>query len=80
MEGYFVKEESIFEKCGSNIRDAITVIANRYIADNPEYRFTLRAFSKNGFMQMPDGRYDIDFDGKYPNAPLGKNAYAFAMN
>ncbi|MDI9481611.1 MAG: glycoside hydrolase family 88 protein [Bacillota bacterium] len=79
MEGYFVKEESIFEKCGSNIRDAITVIANRYIADNPEYRFTLRAFSKNGFMQMPDGRYDIDFDGKYPNAPLGKNAYAFAM-
>jgi hypothetical protein len=48
MEGYFVKEESIFEKCGSNIRDAITVIANRYIADNPEYRFTLRAFSKNG--------------------------------
>jgi rhamnogalacturonyl hydrolase YesR len=79
MGRYFIEEESILEKCDGDIRDVMRVISNRYIGNNPEYHFTLRVYSKNGFMQMPDGRYDLDFERKYPTAPSGKHAYAFAM-
>ncbi|NLO38131.1 MAG: hypothetical protein GX115_01455 [Ruminiclostridium sp.] len=79
MQGYFPKEESIYTRCEDNVRDVMRVIANRYIGDNPAYPFVLRAFSKDGFKQLKDGRYDLNLDDKYPEAQLGKAASLFAM-
>lgn len=79
MQRYFLKEESISSRCGNSVRDIMRIIANRYIGDNPAYPFLLRAFSKDGFKQLKDGRYDLNLNDKYPKAELGKAATVFAM-
>lgn len=79
MQRYFPKEESIYTRCGDNVSDVMRIIANRYVGDNPAYPFVLRAFSKNGFKQLKDGRYDLNLDDKYPGAEPGKAATLFAM-
>lgn len=79
MQRYFPREESIYARYGNSVRDVMRIIANRYIGDSPATPFVLRAFSKDGFKQMKDGRYDLNLNDKYPEADLGKAATMFAM-
>lgn len=79
MTQYFCAEESILFKGESSISKVMRNITNRYIGDNPAYHFTLRAFSKNGFRQGKDGRYELDLNSKYPAAKLGQYVYLFSM-
>lgn len=79
MQRYFPKEESVYAWYGNSVRDIMRIIANKYIGDNPANPFVLRAFSKNGFKQLKDGRYDLNLDEKYPEADCGKAAMLFAM-
>lgn len=79
MQRYFPKEESIYNRCRDNVPEIMQVIANRYVGDNPAYPFVLRAFSKDGFKQLKDGRYNLNLDEKYPGAEVGKAATLFSM-
>ena len=53
------------------------LVADRYIAENPIMDFSFHAVSLNGFcMQVDDGRFILDFLKKYPDAQIGKYAFA----
>lgn len=53
-------------------------IAYRYMKENQPCAFYMRPWIQAGFMQEPDGMYNIDFGKKYPKAKNGAVAYACA--
>jgi unsaturated rhamnogalacturonyl hydrolase len=77
MAHYFEPDESISNRIGDDIPRALEIIANRYIGENPPLPFVFRAFSKLGFMQSSDGRYDLNLMPKYPDAKTGQWAYLY---
>ncbi|MBR4059873.1 MAG: glycoside hydrolase family 88 protein [Lachnospiraceae bacterium] len=74
MKAYFGEKENINKKS----LNAIKIISQRYMEENPETIFVHRANSTDYFKCEPDGRYILDFDEKFPNAVNGDFAYAFA--
>ena len=72
----FKRYESIKYRAGDDINRVIETIAGRFMGANPILPFTYRAFSKDGYMQLSDGRVLIDLRDK--NAELGSFAYATA--
>ena len=79
MSQYFDRDESIYNWVGENIPRVLEIIANRYIGQNPPEPFTFRTFSRRGFLQRADGRYDMNLQQKYPEARLGQFAYVYGM-
>ena len=79
MAQYFDRDESIYNWVGENIPRTLEIIANRYIGQNPPLPFTFRAFSKRGFLQLNDGRYDLNLQSKLLEAKLGQWAYLYGM-
>ncbi|WP_340870457.1 glycoside hydrolase family 88/105 protein [Paenibacillus sp. PL2-23] len=55
----------------------LETIASRYIGSHPSTPFTFRSFSRDGFRQLDDGRFDINLEHKLPNATCGQWAFAF---
>ena len=79
MSQYFDRDESIYNWVGENIPRTMEIIANRYIGQNPPLPFVFRAFSKRGFSQLNDGRYDLNLQPKFPEAKPGQRAYLYGM-
>ena len=79
MSQYFDRDESIYNWVGENIPRTLEIIANRYIGQNPPLLFTFRAFSKRGFLQPNDGRYDLNLQSKFPEAKPGQWTYLYGM-
>jgi len=79
MSQYFDRDESIYNWVGEDIPRALEIIANRYIGQNPPLPFTFRTFSKRGFRQLNDGRYDLNMQAKWPEAKPGQWAYLYSM-
>lgn len=79
MSPYFDPNESIYNWIGENIPRTLEIIANRYIGENPPIPFVLRTFSKRGFLQLNDGRYDLNLQSKFPDAQPGQWAYLYGM-
>ena len=79
MSEYFAPDQSIYNRIGENVPRVLEIIANRYIGQNPPLPFVYRAFSKRGFLQMKDGRYDLNLQAKLPDAKPGHWAYIYGM-
>lgn len=79
MPQYIDPDESINAWLGDDVPRAIEIIANRYIGQNPPLPFVFRTFSKRGFMQLNDGRYDLNLGKKYREAKPGQWAYLYGM-
>jgi len=79
MSHYFDHDESIYNWVGENIPRTLEIIANRYIGQNPPLPFVFRAFSKRGFLQLNDGRYDLNLQSKLPEAKPGQWACLYGM-
>ncbi len=79
MSQYFAPDESIYNWIVENVPRALEIIANRYIGQNPPLPFTFRAYSKRGFLQRDDGRYDLNLQSKWPQARIGQWAYAYGL-
>ena len=79
MSQYFDRDDSICNWAGENIPLVLEIIANRYIGQNPPLPFTFRAYSRSGFRQLDDGRYDLNLQAKWPQARPGQWAYAYGL-
>ena len=79
MSQYFDRDESIYNWLGDDLPRTLEIIANRYIGENPPVPFVYRAMSKRGFLQLNDGRYDLNLEAKLPDAEPGQWAYAYGM-
>ena len=79
MSQYFDRDESIYNWVGEDVPRTLEIIANRYIGQNPPLPFTFRTFSKRGFRQLDDGRYDLNLQAKWPEAKPGQWAYLYGM-
>ena len=79
MAQYFDRDESIYNWVGENIPRTLEIIANRYIGQNPPLPFTFRAFSKRGFLQLNDGRYDLNLQSKWLEAKVGQWAFLYGL-
>jgi unsaturated rhamnogalacturonyl hydrolase len=79
MSQYFDREDSIYNWAGEDLPLALEIIANRYVGQHPPLPFAYRAFSKRGFQQLDDGRYDLNLQAKWPRARPGQWAYAYGL-
>jgi unsaturated rhamnogalacturonyl hydrolase len=79
MNLYFSPEQSIHYKQGAQHASILETIAHKYIASNPANGFTFRTVSTKSFRQMEDGRYDLQFNAKFPNSRNGNYGYACAL-
>ncbi len=79
MSQYFDRDESIYNWLGDDLPRTLEIIANRYIGENPPVPFVYRTISKRGFLQLNDGRYDLNLQAKLPDAKSGQWAYAYGM-
>ena len=71
MTKYFDDIYGAGEACERNIKEILTLIADRYIAENPAQGFGMHSYRENGFYCGKEGRYVLDLDKKYPEIPLG---------
>lgn len=76
MDNFCKHEERIALLGESNTERIVTVIAEKYIEDNPECDYEMRAFPNGCFKSNNIGRTIIDLDKVYPNAKRGDYAYA----
>jgi unsaturated rhamnogalacturonyl hydrolase len=79
MSQYFDLDDSIYSWTGENIPLVLEIVANRYVGQNPPLPFSFRAFSKRGFQQLDDGRYDLNLQAKWPRARPGQWAYGYGL-
>ncbi len=79
MSRYFDRDESIYNWMGEDVPRVLEVIANHYIGQNPPFPFAFHAYSRNGFHQLDDGRYDMNLQDKWPDARPGQWAYMYGM-
>lgn len=80
MRRYFDQEESMAQAVGDSVAETVLTIAQRFIAHNPALPFTYRSFSRAGFFNLEDGRYDLDLKSKLPQAQNGQHAYIFGQH
>ncbi len=79
MTVYFDQEESIANALGDQLPETLLTIARRFIAQNPALPYVYRAFSRAGFFNQEDGRYDLNLKDKLPQAKNGQKAYIFGQ-
>ena len=75
MENFCAPNERI-ELFSKNINDIVTVIAEKYMKDNPICDYDMRAFPEGAFKSNKIGSTIIDMEEKYPDAKQGDYAYA----
>ena len=62
------------EACKYRTEDVLTLIADRYMANNPAQSFVFHSYRKDGFICGKDGRFILDLDQKFPDAANGAKA------
>ena len=77
MGYYFDDYKSIFGQAKGNIEHTLSVMAHRYIGENPENEYTARPFSTAGIMRGADYRYCFDGDALFPDAKEFSYAYVW---
>lgn len=76
---HFDKQQSVEARCGSNTPRILENIANHYIGTHPANSFTWRLYSRQGFRQMADARYNLNLGEKFPDAKNGQFGYALTQ-
>lgn len=70
---------SVHDKTGTDIRAALQVMANRYVAEHPAEPYRYRAFNREGIGRAHDFRYVFDLAKQFPKAEAGQISYAWGM-
>lgn len=80
MTAFFPKHKSAAARLGTeNVEGILSLIAGRYIGENPPLPYVYRVFNSKGIRQRPDGRYDINLKERLPEAEYGQFAYACGL-
>ncbi|MCK0473594.1 glycoside hydrolase family 105 protein [Halalkalibacter sp. APA_J-10(15)] len=77
MESYIHLNESIYAKVNQRVEEALAIITNRYIGQNPAHPMVYRAFSNDGLMRLKDYRYEFNFGERFPYCQNGQFIYAW---
>jgi unsaturated rhamnogalacturonyl hydrolase len=75
---YFNVAESIYQQYQGRAEDVLSVIANRYIGENPKHPPVYRAFRTDGFLRDGDYQYIFDLERKLPELQDGQFVYTWA--
>ena len=76
---HFDPDESIHARFDDDAAATIAAIAANYVGRNPPTPYCLRAASADGFGHAPNGRHDLDFGLRFPDAANGQAACALGM-
>ncbi|CAM4488041.1 glycoside hydrolase family 88/105 protein [Paenibacillus tarimensis] len=63
---------------GNDPRQIVQLVAERYIADQPEVPFVYRGYWKDGFRRGSDFRYLFDIESRFPQMREGQAVYVWA--
>ncbi|PZD94514.1 hypothetical protein DNH61_18795 [Paenibacillus sambharensis] len=77
-ETYSSPAES-FVRDGNDPRETMQLVAERYIADQPEAPFVYRGYWKGGFRRGSDFRYTFDLASRFPQMREGQAVYVWAQ-
>lgn len=75
MGFYFDDLDSIYRQSQGDIKHTLSVMADRYMGENPEHEYTARPFTMDGIMRNKDYRYVFDGNAFFPNAEDGNYVY-----
>ena len=68
---YFNEIYGAGEATGYDIASILTLIADRYIADNPPQPFIFHSYRRNVFLCGRDGRFLFNLNNKFPESVIG---------
>lgn len=74
---YFDNEHAIIMQT-DDTDTILKTVANRYIAQNPAYGISWRAWHTDGIYQNRHYQYVFDFEKRFPEAPLQSSIYAWS--
>lgn len=57
----------------------LSLVAGRYMSDNPALPPVFRVFNRMGFRQSADGKYDINLADRLPETEYGRYAYVCGL-
>ncbi len=75
MAYYFDDYSDIFRQSQGDISHTLSVMADRYMGENPEHEYTARPFTTCGVMRNKDYRYVFDAGKVFPDAEDGSYVY-----
>lgn len=78
MGYYFDDSRSIWSYEGTNPKEVISSLANRYMGQNLKHGLYMRAYTNDGITRTKDYRYVVDFNKIFPDAKDKDCVWAFA--
>lgn len=75
MSYYFEDYKAIYGQSHGDIENTLSVMAGRYIGENPENKYTARPFSNYGLKRNKDYRYEFHGNDIFPDAKEFSYAY-----
>ena len=73
LNTYFDSNISM-KSCNASLHDILSIVAGRYIGQNPAGTFRFRAYRDDSFLPESDGSYNLDLNQKLPEAQMGQYA------
>lgn len=78
FSAYFDGEQSM-SSTAPTLLNALKIIAERYIGENPAQHFRFRAYRSDGFLPDAEGRYSFDLNERFPEAEMGQYSLIAAV-
>lgn len=75
---YISDQQSMYRQYPNEVEQALQIITNRYIGEQPRHSVVYRAFNRQGFIRDLDYRYHFDLGARYPELKEGQYVYAWA--
>ena len=75
MGYYFDDSDAVYSASHGDIAHTLSVIAGRYMGENPAAPYTARPFTTAGIIRNKDYRYDFDGNQLFPEAAEGSYVY-----
>lgn len=79
MKGYFLEEQGIGNRMGSDVRTVLRTIAGRYVSDNPPVPVTYYLRSRQNFHITEDYMDEVKIHEKFPDMEPESYAYAWTV-
>lgn len=76
MGCYFDDAKSAARRCGHDPQAVISLLAHRFMQENPPAPYVWRTFDERGIQADEKGGYHFDFDRRFPDAAVGQIAIA----
>lgn len=77
MGYYFNDLDAVYSKSHGNIARTLSIMASRYMGENPEEPYSARPFTTCGIIRNKDYRYVFNGNDFYPDAANGSYVYAW---